>query len=178
KPLISFGIKLPKLPKLLFIYETLKILDTSLIKNGIEKWLEHEGYINSYCYKEKLNTPKIILDSLTTMFLRRSKGLEELSINDLHMLPTTTTFLNNMSGITQLKTLRVNFRCYKDYEDIISMKRVMNKLDLKVVPSDASDALVNIMKSHKKLENLELDANRIGRSVEARYALSQANAYF
>ncbi|CAG8723507.1 17087_t:CDS:2, partial [Dentiscutata heterogama] len=121
-----------------------------------------------YCqiHEKKLKlAPKIILDSLITMFLRRSKGLEELLINDLHILPTPTTLLNNMSGITQLKTLRVKFHCCKDYEDIIDMKRLKNKLALKVVPSDSSDALVNIMKSHKKLENLELDANRIGRSI-------------
>ncbi|CAG8473981.1 4684_t:CDS:2 [Gigaspora rosea] len=99
------------------------------------------------------------------MFLRTSKGLEELSINDLHMLPIATSFLNNMSEMTQLKTLRVKFRCCKDYKDIIDMKGLMNKLALKVVPSDASDALVNIMQSHKKLESLELDANRIARSI-------------
>ncbi|CAG8473962.1 4683_t:CDS:2 [Gigaspora rosea] len=105
-----------------------------------------------YCqiHEKKLKlAPKLILDSLITMFLRRSKGLEELSINDLHILPTATTLLNNMSGITQLKTLQ----------------GLMNKLALKVVPSDASDALVSIMKSHKKLEKLELDANRIARSI-------------
>ncbi|KAF0470345.1 hypothetical protein F8M41_025377 [Gigaspora margarita] len=49
-PLISFGVKFPKHPKQLFEYETfLKVLDTSLIRNG------HEGFIMNKYYESVKN---------------------------------------------------------------------------------------------------------------------------
>ncbi|CAG8838187.1 21599_t:CDS:2 [Gigaspora margarita] len=45
-----------------------------------------------------------------------------------------------MPEITQLKKFWVKFHCYKDYEDITKIKEFVDKLTLKVIPSDASDA--------------------------------------
>ncbi|CAG8710823.1 11021_t:CDS:1, partial [Dentiscutata heterogama] len=151
----------------------LKILDTSSIKNGIDMWLKNEGFIDRYNDKGMLTSAhNIVMKSLITMFLRRSGNLEELLINDQLMLPTVTTLLNVMPGTSQLKALRVKLNSINT--NILSFMNALTtyacpypKLFTKIKPyllKDASDALVNIIKSNNKLEKIELNYT-IGRSV-------------
>ncbi|RIB24936.1 hypothetical protein C2G38_2167244 [Gigaspora rosea] len=177
KHLITFGISLSNLPKPLFEYGAfLKVLDTSSTKNGVEMWLKHEGFIERYNNEMLTLAYDITMESLITMFLRTSRNLEELLINDQHMFPTLTTFLNAMPGITQLKTLQVKFYSCK-HSTNTNIMELLNALTPKVcpylkqlniksyLPDDASDTFVNIIKSHKKLEKIELDTCNIDKSV-------------
>ncbi|CAG8629901.1 28508_t:CDS:2 [Gigaspora margarita] len=94
------------------------------------------------------------------------------------MIPTVTTFLNAMPGITKLKTLRVKFWNYRIFTNSNIMELInaltpqvcphLRQLDIKsYLPSDVSDALVNIIKSHKKLEKIELDTYITTRSTKS-----------
>ncbi|CAG8640412.1 12600_t:CDS:2, partial [Dentiscutata heterogama] len=143
------------------------------IRNGVEMWLKWEGFIE-HCNDKEMFTLAYnnIMESLITMFLQRSENLEELLINDQLMFPTVSTFLNAIPGISQLKTLRVKL----DFTNT-NILEFMNALTPKACPylkqlniksylhNDESDALVNIIKSHKKFEKIDLDTYIIGRSV-------------
>ncbi|KAF0426363.1 f-box domain-containing protein [Gigaspora margarita] len=176
EPLISFGITLPNLPKPLFKYGAfLKIFDISSTKDGVEMWLKQEGFVHYNSVVLAL-AYDIVMESLITMFLRRSLNLEELVINGQHMFPKVTTFLNVMPGITQLKTLQFKFQRFENSTNT-NITELMNALTPEVcpylnqlniksyLPNDVNDALVNIIKSHKNLEKIELDSSDISRSI-------------
>ncbi|CAG8562543.1 2526_t:CDS:2 [Dentiscutata heterogama] len=145
--------------------------------SGVVTWLKHEGLIK-YFYDEKMLTLayNVIMESLITMFLRKSEKLEELLINNKFIFLKVSTILNAMPGISQLKTLHVNLRSYKNSTST-NIIELMNALTSKLcpylkqlniksyLPSDESDTLVNIIKSNEKLEKIELGSPIISRSI-------------
>ncbi|RIB15261.1 hypothetical protein C2G38_2039508 [Gigaspora rosea] len=135
-------------------------------------WLKQEGFV----FYSSVKLYDIVMESLITMFFRRSLNLEVLVINGQHMFPKVTTFLNAMPGITKLKTLQFKFQRFENYNNT-NITELMNALtpelcpylnQLKIksyLPNDVNDALVNIIKSHKNLEKIELDSSSISRSI-------------
>ncbi|CAG8495359.1 40697_t:CDS:2, partial [Gigaspora margarita] len=81
-----------------------------------------------------------------------------------------------MPGITQLKTLQFKFQRFENSTNT-NITELMNALTPEVcpylnqlniksyLPNDVNDALVNIIKSHKNLEKIELDSSDISRSI-------------
>ncbi|CAG8731455.1 800_t:CDS:2, partial [Ambispora leptoticha] len=75
--LIPFKIVLPNYPRPLFEYESYTTSIRFYLNNGIQNWLENEGY-NVEEYKDELaNT---IGCTLIVMFLRASKSLKCLEL--------------------------------------------------------------------------------------------------